>query len=91
MVAHKPTLQELCYPGVPLEHISSPPPTKRKTLQEYCFPDITYADLINYRQNKAKSSLSLQERCYSYTPISSKSPPSKKSLEDYISEHVESH
>jgi hypothetical protein len=38
----------------------------------------------------SNSSLSLQERCYSYTPIiSSKSPPSKKCLEDYISEHLD--
>jgi len=39
----------------------------------------------------SNSSLSLQERCYSYTPISSlKSSPFKKnkSLQNYISEHV---
>ena len=66
MATHKPTLQELCYPGVsfvPSEHISSSPPTpKVKTLQEHCYPDITYEHLIEYRQNKLKSSLRRQEQ-----------------------------
>jgi len=94
MATPKLKLHELCYPGVPFppwKHISSPPPTKGKTLQEYCYPDITYEHLNQYRQNKLKSSLSLEERCYSYTPItSSKSQKSPKSLADYISEQVNS-
>ena len=65
MATHKPTLQELCYPGVPFvpsEHISSSLTTlKPKTLQEHSYPDITYEHLIEYRQNKLKSSLRRQE------------------------------